>query len=38
MAARLGFATALEVDPDVMLIDEILSVGDGSFQLKSATR
>jgi len=36
MAARLGFATALEVDPEVLLIDEMLSVGDSSFQQKSS--
>jgi lipopolysaccharide transport system ATP-binding protein len=36
MHARLGFATAMEVDPDVMLLDELLSVGDSSFQKKSA--
>jgi lipopolysaccharide transport system ATP-binding protein len=35
MHARLGFATAMEVDPDIMLIDEMLSVGDSSFLKKS---
>ncbi len=36
MHARLGFATAMEADPDVMLIDEVLAVGDTNFQHKSA--
>jgi lipopolysaccharide transport system ATP-binding protein len=36
MHARLGFATAMEADPDIMLLDEMLSVGDSSFQKKSA--
>ena len=36
MNARLGFATAMEADPDVMLIDEVLSVGDSGFAQKSA--
>jgi len=36
MLARLGFAVAMEVHPDVLLIDEVLSVGDHAFQEKSA--
>jgi len=38
MYARLGFAVATDVVPDVLIIDEILSVGDESFQQKSAAR
>jgi len=38
MIARLAFATATDEAPDLLLIDEILSVGDEDFREKSAAR
>jgi lipopolysaccharide transport system ATP-binding protein len=36
MRARLGFAVAILADPDVLLIDEVLGVGDADFRRKSS--
>lgn len=34
MYVRLGFSVAINVDPDVLLVDEVLAVGDENFQRK----
>ena len=38
MRARLGFAVATSVEPDVLLLDEVLSTGDAAFREKSRAR
>ncbi len=38
MSARLAFAVATEVDPDILLVDEVLAVGDERFRAKCNER
>jgi lipopolysaccharide transport system ATP-binding protein len=38
MQARLAFAVAAHVEPDILLVDEVLSVGDAAYQVRCADR
>ncbi|MFS0706142.1 ABC transporter ATP-binding protein [Cellulomonas sp. 179-A 9B4 NHS] len=38
MYVRLGFAVAIHVDPEILLVDEVLAVGDAAFQEKCAEK
>ena len=38
MRARLGFSIATSIDPDILLLDEVLSTGDAAFREKSKAR
>ncbi|MEO6061826.1 MAG: ABC transporter ATP-binding protein [Thermoflexales bacterium] len=38
MYVRLGFSAAVHLDPDILLVDEVLAVGDAAFQHKCMTR
>jgi lipopolysaccharide transport system ATP-binding protein len=38
MKVRLGFAVAAQMEPDILLIDEVLAVGDVGFRIKCYTR